>query len=80
MDSWFTMPAIVAALAEHIEVIGMVKKSSRIFYRYNGHSMDLLAIYGKLKKRRGRAKVLASTLVQLKDGRVVKLVFVRDKR
>ena len=80
MDSWYTMPAIVTALAEHINVIGMVKKSSRIFYRYNGHSMDLMSIYGKLKKRRGRAKILTSTLVQLKDGRMAKLVFVRDKR
>jgi hypothetical protein len=26
MDSWFTMPATVYALAEHIDVIGMVKK------------------------------------------------------
>ncbi len=80
MDSWFTMPATVTALAEHIDVIGMVKKSSKIFYRYNGKSMDLMAIYGKLKKRRGRAKILASTRVQLKDGRLAKLVFVRDKR
>ena len=80
MDSWFTMPATVATLAEHIDVIGMVKKSPKIFYRYKGHAMDLMAIYGKLKKRRGRAKILASTLVQLKDGRLVKLVFVRDKR
>jgi hypothetical protein len=80
MDSWFTMPAIVTALAEHIDVIGMVKKSAKIYYRYNGHSMDLMAIYGKLKKRRGRAKILANALVKLKDGRTAKLVFVRDKR
>ena len=80
MDSWFTMPATVTTLAEHIDVIGMVKKSSRIFYRYNGKSMDLMAIYRKLKKRPGRAKILAATRVQLKDGRWVKLVFVRDKR
>ena len=80
MDSWFTMPATVTVLAEHIDVIGMVKKSPKIFYRYKGHAMDLMAIYGKLKKRRGRAKILASSLVQLKDGRLVKLVFVRDKR
>ena len=32
------------------------------------------------KKRPGRAKVLAGTRVQLKDGRVAKLVFVRYKR
>jgi len=80
MDSWFTMPAIVTVLAKHIDVIGMVKKSSKIYYRYNGHAMDLMAIYRKLKKRRGRAKILASTLVQLKDGRKAKLVFVRDSR
>ena len=80
MDSWFTAPATVTALAEHIDVIGVVKKSPKIFYRYNGHQMSLMAIYGKLRKRRGRAKVLAGTLVQLKDGRQVKLVFVRDKR
>ena len=80
MDSWFTMPATVTALAEHIDVIGVVKKSPKIFYRYNGHQMSLMAIYGKLKKRRGRAKILAGALVQLKDGRRVKLVFVRDKR
>ena len=80
MDSWFTMPAIVTALAEHIDVIGMVKKSTKIYYRYHGHSMHLMAIYGKLTKRRGRARILASTLVKLKDGRAAKLVFVRDKR
>ena len=44
MDSWFMMPATVTALAEHIDVIGMVKKTSRIFYRYNGHLMDLMTI------------------------------------
>jgi len=80
MDSWFTMPATVSTLAEHIDVIGMVKKSSKIFYRYNGKRMHLMAIYGKLKKRPGRAKILASTRVQLKDGRQAKLVFVRNKR
>ena len=80
MDSWFTMPATVAALAKHIDVIGMVKKTPKVFYRYNGHQMNLMNIYAKLKKRRGRAKILASTLVQLKDGRLAKLVFVRDKR
>ncbi len=80
MDSWFMMPATVCALAEHIDVIGMVKKSSRIHYCYNSKSMDLMAIYGKLKKRPGRAKILASTRVQLKDGRWAKLVFVRDRR
>lgn len=39
-----------------------------------------MAIYRKLKKRRGRAKILASTTVTLKDGPAVKLLFARDRR
>ena len=80
MDSWFTMPATVVVLAQHLNVIGMVKKSPNIHYTFKGQSMDLKAIYRKLKKRRGRAKILASSNVILKDTLVAKLVFVRDKR
>lgn len=42
--------------------------------------MDLKAIYRMLKKRSGPAWILASTVVSLKNGRRVNLVFVRDKR
>lgn len=80
MDSWFTMPATVVTLAQHLKVIGMVKKSPKIHYTYKGQSMDLKTIYRKLKKRRGRAKILVSANVTLKDALAVKLVFVRDKR
>jgi hypothetical protein len=80
MDSWFTMPANVVALAKHLAVIGMVKKSSRIHYTFNDQSLDLKAIYRRLKKRRGRAKILASAHVMLKGTVPAKLVFVRDKR
>ena len=80
MDSWFTMPATVVALAQHLNVIGMVKKSSRIHYTFDGQAMDLKAIYRRLRKRRGRAKILASANVMLKDAVAAKLVFVRDKR
>jgi hypothetical protein len=80
MDSWFTMPATVTALSTHIDVIGMVKKTPNVLYGYNGHRMDLMAVYRNLKKRCGRASILASTIVTLKKGLRVKLVFVRDKR
>ena len=80
MDSWFTMPANVIALREHVDVIGMVKKTPKIHYGFQGLDLDLMAIYRRLKKRPGRAKILASTLVTLKDGKSVKLVFVRDRR
>jgi len=80
MDSWFTMPATVAAVCEHIDVIGMVKKTPKIHYGYNGQQLDLMAIYRKLKKRRGRATIKASAVVSLKDDLNVKLLFVQDRR
>lgn len=80
MDSWFTLPATVTALSEHIDVIGMVKKTPKVKYDCNGQQMDLKSIYKILKKRRGRAKILASIVVTLKGGVAAKLVFVRDKR
>jgi hypothetical protein len=80
MDSWFTMPATVIALSDYIHVIGMVKKSPRIHYTFKGQAMDLMAIYRRLKKRRGRAKILASTTVHLNKEVTAKLVFVRDRR
>jgi hypothetical protein len=39
-----------------------------------------MAIYRNLKKRRGRAKILAGTIAKLKDGPRVRLVFVRNRR
>ena len=80
MDSWFTMPATIITLAQHLKVIGMVKKSQRIHYTFNGQPLDLKAIYRKIRKRRGRAKILASANVVLKEEVAAKLVFVRDKR
>ena len=80
MDSWFTMPVTVTKLAEHIHVIGMVKKSAKILYHFDSKRLPVTGIYRKLTKRRGRAKILAETIVKLKSGLPVKLVFVRDIR
>lgn len=80
MDRWFTMPSNIAVLREHLDVIGMVKKSSKIHYEHNGHKRDLTTIYQKLRKRPGRAKILASATVTLKNQQPAKIVFVRDRR
>jgi hypothetical protein len=42
--------------------------------------VSLKAIYRQIKKRHGRAKILASALVMLKGGQAARLVFVRDRR
>lgn len=80
MDSWFAMPATIAKLASHLDVICMVKKTPKIHYLYGNQRLDLMAIYKRLTKRRGRAKIKASALVSLADGTPAKLVFVRDSR
>jgi len=79
MDSWFTMPATVTSLTGLVPVIGMVKKIRTVHYRFQGQSLDLMAIYRRLRKRRGRAKILASTVVTLSSGLPCKLVFIRDR-
>ena len=79
MDSWFTMPATVTSLAGLMPVIGMVKKIRTVHYRFQGQSLDLMAIYRRLRKRPGRAKILASTVVTLSSGLPCKLVFIRDR-
>ena len=58
----------------------MIKKSSKVHYLFEGKALDVKQIYRKLRKRRGRAQILASTEVQLKEtGETVKIVFVRNR-
>ena len=81
MDSWFCMPkTIIRIRSLRIHVIGMIKKSSKVHYLFEGKALDVKQIYRKLRKRRGRAQILASTEVQLKEtGETVKIVFVRNR-
>ena len=80
MDSWFGMPATIALLSNHMNVICMVKKTSKVHYGFDGQPLCVKTIYKRLRKRRGRAKILASAVVTIKGGQPVKLVFVRDRR
>jgi len=80
MDSWFTMPATVISLCQYLPVIGMVKKTPKVFYGFNGHRLSVMDIYRRLKKRPGRAKILAGATVSLDEKTSARLVFVRDRR
>jgi hypothetical protein len=85
-DSWFAYPAIMRnLLAQGMHTICMLKVTEKIFYRYQGEDLHLAAIYRKVRKRRGRAKILASIMVEIgKNDKGVpipaKIVFVRDRR
>lgn len=82
-DSWFSSPNSIHAVKKiGYDVIGMVKKTPKMFFRYNGEDMSLPSIYNKNKKRRGRSKYLLSVMVDVvKDGEVIpaKVVYVRNR-
>lgn len=82
-DSWFTSPSSIHAVKEvGYDVIAMVKKTPKMFFRYNGEDLSLISIYNKNKKRRGRSKYLLSVMVDVvKDGKVIpaKVVYVRNR-
>lgn len=79
MDSWFAMPSIIKSLRQHIHVICMIKRTPNIHYTFRGRQCSVDDIYRQIKKRPGRAKVLASARVEMKYGGQAKIVFVRDR-
>ena len=79
MDSWFGVPSLIAKVRKHLDVICMVKRTQTIHYIFEGQELNVIQIYRKIRKRRGRAKILASAQVQMKDGGTAKLVFVRNR-
>lgn len=81
-DSWFSNPAQLTAIKSRgMDVIAMVKKSSRINYEYEGEKLNIKQIYAKNKKRRGKSKYLLSVSVMLgKENPIpAKIVCVRNK-
>src|SRR5574344_1107862 len=82
-DSWFSSPSSILSIKEiGYDVIGMVKKTPKMFFRYNGEDMSLISIYNKNKKRRGRSRYLLSVLVDVvKDEEIIpaKVIYVRNR-
>ena len=81
-DSWFSNPAQITAIqAKGMDVIAMVKKSSRIKYSCCGEQLNIKEIYSRNRKRRGKSKYLLSVDVMVGKGNPVpaKIVCVRNK-
>ena len=65
-DTWFSSPAQIIAVKDlGLDTIAMIKKSSRIYYDYEGKQLSIKKIFGICKKRRGRSKYLLSFLQRL---------------
>ena len=81
-DSWFSNPAQITAIhSKCMDVIAMIKKSSRIKYSYYGEQLNIKEIYSRNKKRRGRSKYLLSVDVMVgKENPIpAKIVCVKNK-
>ena len=85
-DSWFSYPStILKAVTQHsMNVICMLKAMPKVYYEYEAQRVTLSQLYKLVKKRRGRAKILASLTVIVgrdeKDNPVTaKIVFVRNR-
>lgn len=82
-DTWFSGPAqLISVKNLGLDSIAMIKKSSRIYYEYEGKQLSIGKIFGICKKRRGRSKYLLSVNVKVgKDKHIpAKIVCVRNKK
>lgn len=81
-DSWFAFPATIIGLLEQKQQVICMLKEAKTKYGYKGFDLTLKELYKSVRKRCGRAKILASAQVELgtdSHNRAVmaKIVFVR---
>jgi len=85
-DSWFAFPATIRRIhALGMHTICMLKDTGNVTYELQGWPLTLKELYKSVRKRCGRAKVLAEVMVAIGNdvhGVLVtaKIVFVRDRR
>ena len=82
-DSWFTSPSTLIHV-KHLgyDVIGMIKRTPKMVFGYEGQMENLKDIYSMNRKRRGRSRYLLSVIVDVtSDGETIpaKVVFVRNR-
>ena len=85
-DSWFSSPKVIRSMREkNLDVVAMVKKSSKIHYQFQDELLSCKDIYARCKKRRGRSRYLLSVPIEICGGEPdvapipAKLVFVRNR-
>jgi hypothetical protein len=82
-DSWFSSPKMFHRIHNlGLNVIAMVKKTTKVNYEFNGTLMNVKDIFKSQKKRRGRSRYLLSVKVNaIHDDKKLplKLVFVRNR-
>lgn len=84
-DSWFAFPKIIVNIVKRkLDVICMLKISSKIHYLYQGEWMNLKEIYKRITPT-AKGNIIGSIVVQIRESRNdanlvdVKIVFVKDR-
>ena len=68
-DSWFSSPKVIRSMREkNLDVVAMVKKSSKIHYQFQDELLSCKDIYARCKKRRGRSRYLLSVPIEICGG------------
>jgi hypothetical protein len=63
-DSWFCFPGILLKIRGlGLHTIAMMKSMKTVKYSYQGKRPDLNSLYAAVRKKRGKAKILASVIV-----------------
>ena len=68
-DSWFFSPKVIRSMKElELDVVAMVKKSSKIRYHFQGKMCSCKDIFRSCKHRCGRSRYLLSVPVEIYGG------------
>lgn len=84
-DSWFAFPATIRRIkALGMHTVCMLKDTGKVTYELQGWPLTLKELYKSVRKRCGRAKVLAEVVVTIGNDEqgipvAAKIVFVRDR-
>ena len=81
-DSWFSNPSQLSAIRHlGLDVIAMVKRSSKRTYCFEDKQQDIKEIFSFCKKRRGRSRYLLSVTVKTgRDNEInARIVCVRNR-
>lgn len=84
-DSWFAFPKTIASITKRkLDVICMLKISSKIHYLYQGEWMNLKEIYKRLTPT-AKGNIIGSVTANIRESKKnpelveVKIVFVKDR-
>lgn len=85
LDSWFAFPKTIAnVIKRRIDVICMLKISTKIHYFYEGEWMNLKSIYSKINHS-AKGNIIGSVVAGIRESRKctetipVKIVFEKDR-